>query len=101
MRRAVGEGALAAALSFLGLLCVGAVLVAAARLQIPGLGAGASSLNVLAAVIVAAVGTLGANVHLEGIELAFVPMGALGVTLVLLAHNLRAALDRARPMPGV
>ncbi|MDQ3954679.1 MAG: hypothetical protein M3285_03915 [Actinomycetota bacterium] len=97
LRRSAGEGALAAVLSFLGLLCVGAVLVAAARLQVPGLGAGATSLDVLAAVVVAAMGTLGGTVHLGNIELALVPMGALGLTLILFTRNLRGAVDRARP----
>lgn len=97
LRRAAGEGALAAFLSFLVLLCVGAVLVAAARLQIPGLGAGATSPEVLAAIVVAAMGTLGGTVRLGGIELALLPMGALSVTLFLFARNLRAALERARP----
>lgn len=101
LRRAVGEGLLSAALSFLTLLCVGAALVAAARLQVPGLGAGAGSLDVFDTIVVAALGTLGATVHLGGVEITLFPLGALAVTLVLIARNLRSALDRARPASHV
>jgi hypothetical protein len=100
-RRAVGEGLLSAALSFLGLLCTGAVLVAAARLQVPGLGAGASSLDVFATIVVASLGTVGATGHLGEVEITFLPLGALAVTLVLIARNLSSALDRARPSSHV
>jgi hypothetical protein len=92
MRR-VGETASAACLSFLVLLGVGAVIVAAAKLQFPSLGKGASPLDVLRAIVIVALGSLGATVRLGGLGVSVVPLGAMALVSAGIAWATKSSLQ--------
>jgi hypothetical protein len=70
--------------AFVGLVAVGAVLVAAAKLQFTSLGTGSSPLRVLTASVVSGLATLGTGVRLGGLTIAVVPLGALVASGVLI-----------------
>jgi hypothetical protein len=71
--------------AFVGLVAVGAVLVAAAKLQFTSLGTGSNPLRVLTASVISGLGTLGTGVRLGGLTIAVVPLGALMASGALIA----------------
>jgi hypothetical protein len=72
------EACRAASVAFLTTLCVGALLLVAAKLSSPRLGAGASPLSVLTASAMLGGGALGAPIAIGDVRVAALPLGALG-----------------------
>ena len=71
------EATSAASLAFLVLLCVGAALLLAAKLQFPAFGAGANPIEVLTAIAILGLGVLRAPIHLGNVTIVVLPFGAL------------------------
>lgn len=71
------DAAKTASAAFVATLCVGAILLVAAKLQSPELGTGASPLSVFTAVVVVALACLGAGVRIDDVEVSALPLGAL------------------------
>lgn len=69
--------AAAAALAFLVVLVVGAVLVLAAKLNFPGLGERADLLGTFNAIVIAGLGALGVAMVIDGLSVSVLPLGAL------------------------
>ena len=67
----------AACLGFLVLLCVGAVLLVAAKLQFPGFGTGANPIEVLTAVTILGLAVLRTPIHFGNLLVTTLPFGAL------------------------
>nr|MBA2600376.1 zinc ribbon domain-containing protein [Actinomycetota bacterium] len=84
----------AAGLAFLGLLGIGAVLLLAAKLQLPDLGNSFNPINVLSAIVMAGLGTLGVPLHLGGIEVSVIPLGALAAAGLVISWAVRTSLRR-------
>lgn len=72
------DAAGAAAFSFLALLTIGAVLLAAAKVQQPELGAGGDPIEAFTAVVIISLASLGTPVSIGGLEISVLPLGALG-----------------------
>ncbi|MGH2729508.1 MAG: cell division protein PerM [Actinomycetota bacterium] len=85
----------AAAVGFLGLLCVGAVLLVGAKLQFTGLGSGASPLSVLDAIVILSLGCLGVPIDFESLEITVLPLGALLAAGWVISAGARMAVRRA------
>jgi hypothetical protein len=66
-----------AGFSFLVVLTVGAVLLAAAKVQRPALGAGGDPIEALTAVVILSLASLGAPVSIGELEISVLPLGAL------------------------
>jgi hypothetical protein len=98
-RSAVGGGWLdatsAAALGFLGLMCVGAVLLLGAKLQYSGLGSEASPLSVLDAIVILSLGCLGVPIDFERVEITVLPLGALLAAGLVISWAARIAVRKA------
>ena len=98
-RRALAAGgwidaSQAAGLAFLGVLGIGAVLLVAAKLQLPELGNELNPINVLSAIVMAGLGTLGVPLHLGGIEVSVIPLGALTATGLMISWAVRTSHRR-------
>ena len=98
-RRALASGgwvdaSQAAGLAFLGLLGIGAILLIAAKLQLPELGNELNPINILSAIVMAGLGTLGVPLHLGGIEVSVIPLGALAATGLVISWAVRTSLRR-------
>ena len=87
------RAAVSACIGFVALVAVGAVLVAAAKLQFTSLGTGSNPLRVLSAAVMAGLTTLGAGLRIGAIQAGVVPLGALLVTGCLLAWAARTQHD--------
>lgn len=85
----------AAALGFLGLMCVGAVLLLGAKLQYPGLGSEASPLSVLDAIVILSLGCLGVPIDFERLEITVLPLGALLAAGLVISWAARVVVRRA------
>ncbi|MGH2747271.1 MAG: cell division protein PerM [Actinomycetota bacterium] len=71
------DAAAVAAFSFLVLLTIGAILLAAAKVQQPELGAGGDPIEALTAVVILSLASLGAPVSIGELEISVLPLGAL------------------------
>lgn len=91
----------AAALSFLGLLALGAVLLVAVKLQYPNLGAGANTIDVLSSVVILALATLRVPIHLGDVTFTVLPLGALPAIFFIVRWACRAAAPSAPPRRGL
>jgi hypothetical protein len=89
------DAASAAAVGFLGLLCVGAVLLIGAKLQFTGLGSGSSPLSILDAIVILALGCLGVPIDFESLEITVLPLGALLAAGWFISAGAKMAVRRA------
>jgi hypothetical protein len=71
------EAAQVAALIFLTLLAVAALLLVAGKLQFTSLGSGSNPLEVLRAIGLVALVCLGAGINIGGLTLSVIPLGAI------------------------
>ena len=67
----------AAALAFLGLLALGAVLLVVAKLQYPKLGAGADPVEMLTSLVIVSLASLRVPVHVGELTFTLLPLGLL------------------------
>lgn len=67
----------AAALAFLGLLALGALLLVVVKLQYPRLGAGADPVEILTSVIILSLAALRVPVHIGDLTFTLLPLGLL------------------------
>lgn len=81
-----------AAFGSLCALFAGAVLLVAAKLQVPDLGAGASPVTVLKTVVLVALGSLGAPVDIGRVEVSALPLGAVAFVCAGIAWAARNSL---------
>jgi hypothetical protein len=88
------EAASAAFVGLLALLCVGAVFVAAAKLQFPDLGSSSSPLSVFTSIVVLALGSLRVPVHLGDLTVTALPLGALMVSAGAVSWAVEPAIRR-------
>ena len=91
----------AACLGFLVLLCVGAVLLVAAKLQYPGFGAGANPIEVLTAVVILGLAVLRAPIHFGNLLVTALPFGALAAAGAGIAWATRIATKDRPPSDGI
>jgi hypothetical protein len=89
------DSAVAACLAFVGLVAVGAVLVAAAKLQFTSLGTGSNPLRVLSATVMAGLASIGATVRIGELSLAVVPLGALVAAGFLMSWAVTVTFDES------
>lgn len=82
----------AAALAFLGLLALGAVLLVAVKLQYSGLGAGADPVEVLTSVIILSLAVLRVPVHVGELTFTVLPLGALAAVALIVRWACRSTL---------
>ena len=88
----------AACLGFLVLLCIGAVLLVAAKLQFPAFGAGADPIEVLTAITILGLAVLRAPIHFGNLVVTTLPFGALIAAGAGIAWATRLATkDRGGP----
>lgn len=87
----------AAALAFLGLLCLGALLLIVVKLQYPRLGAGADPVEVLTSVVILSLALLRTPVHLGDVTLTMLPLGALLVVALIVRWACRSMLTSFAP----
>jgi hypothetical protein len=92
-----GEALSGACVAFVSLVAVGAVLVAAAKLQFTSLGTGTNPLRVLTAAVLSGIATLGTGVRLGGLTVSAVPLGALLLSGGLIAWAAAGARPTAHP----
>lgn len=90
----------AAALSFLGVLAIGAVLLVAVKLQYPNLGAGADTVDVFSSVVILALATLRVPVHVGDLTFTVLPLGALVGVFFVVRWACRAVMPSAPPQRG-
>lgn len=91
----------AAALSFLGVLAIGAVLLVAVKLQYPNLGAGANTVDVFSSVVILALAALRVPVHLGELTFTVLPLGALVAVFFVVRWACRMAMPSAPPRRGL
>lgn len=91
----------AAALSFLGVLALGAVLLVAVKLQYPNLGAGGNTVDVFSSVVILALATLRVPVHLGELTFTVLPLGALIAVFFIVRWACRVAAPSAPPRRGI
>ena len=91
----------AAALSFLGVLALGAILLLAVKLQYPNLGAGANAVDVFSSVVILALATLRVPVHLGELTVTVLPLGALIAVSFIVRWACRVAAPSAAPRRGL
>ena len=91
----------AACLGFLVLLCVGAVLLVAAKLQYPGFGAGANPIEVLTAVTILGLAVLRAPIHFGNLLVTTLPFGALAAAGAGISWATRIATKDRPPSDGM
>ncbi|MFP5352639.1 MAG: DUF6350 family protein [Actinomycetota bacterium] len=83
----------AAALAFLGLLALGAVLLVVAKLQYPRLGAGADPVEMLTSLVIVSLATLRVPVHVGELTFTLLPLGALAVIAWIVRWACRSTID--------
>lgn len=93
-REGLGDLLVAALFGFLVAVALGAVLVAAARMQYPFLGQGASSFSILSAVVMAGLGILGVPISIGDLSVSAVPIGALALVGASLVWATRRVVGR-------
>lgn len=86
-----------AALSFLGVLALGAILLVAVKLQYPNLGAGANTIDVFSSVVILALATLRVPVHVGELTFTVLPLGALAAVFLIVRWACRVAAPSAPP----
>lgn len=91
----------AAALAFLGLLALGAVLLAVVKLQYPNLGAGATTVDALSSVVILALATLRVPIHLGELTFTILPLGTLLALFFIVRWACRVAAPSAPPRRGL
>ena len=91
----------AAALSFLGVLALGAILLLAVKLQYPNLGAGANTVDVFSSVVILALATLRVPVHLGELTVTVLPLGALIAVFFIVRWACKVAAPSAPPRRGL
>ena len=82
----------AAIVSFLAILCIGALLLVAGKFQYPTLGSGASSAEVITGIVLVALATLRVPIDLAGLEVTVLPLGALLVAGLAISWSATHAL---------
>lgn len=87
----------AAALSFLGVLAIGAILLLAVKLQYPNLGAGANIVDVFSSVVILALVTLRVPVHVGELTFTVLPLGALLAVFFVVRWACKVAAPSAPP----
>lgn len=88
----------AACLGFLVLLCIGALLLVAAKLQFPAFGAGADPIEILTAITILGLAVLRAPIHFGNLLVTTLPFGALVAAGAGIAWATRLATkDRGGP----
>ena len=87
----------AAALSFLGVLAIGAVLLVAVKLQYPNLGAGANTIDVFSSVVILGLAMLRVPVHIGDLTFTVLPLGALVGVFFVVRWACRLAIPSAPP----
>lgn len=90
----------AAALAFLGLLALGAILLVAVKLQYPNLGAGADTVDVLSSVVILGLATLRVPIHLGELTFTVLPLGTLLALFFIVRWACRVAAPSAPPRRG-
>ena len=90
----------AAALSFLGVLGIGAILLVAVKLQYPDLGAGANTVDVFSSVVILALATLRVPIHVGELTFTVLPLGALVAVFFVVRWACRTAIPSAPPRRG-
>ena len=91
----------AAALSFLGVLALGALLLVAVKLQYPNLGAGADTIDVFSSVVILALATLRVPIHVGELTFTVLPLGALAAVFFIVRWACRVAAPSAPPRRGL
>ena len=91
----------AAALSFLGVLALGATLLVAVKLQYPNLGAGANTVDVFSSVVILALATLRVPVHVGELTFTVLPLGALIAVFFVVRWACKVAAPSAPPRRGL
>ena len=94
------DAAAAACLAMLGLLCVGAVLLLAAKLQYPDLGTGSNPLSVFVSIVVLSVGSLRVPIHIGDLTVTALPLGALVLSAFVVSWAIEPAI-RKRGVEGL
>lgn len=87
----------AAALAFLGLLTLGAILLVTVKLQYPNLGVGADLVDVLSGVVILALATLRVPIHLGELTFTVLPLGTLLALFFIVRWACRVAAPSAPP----
>jgi hypothetical protein len=82
----------AAALAFLALLAVGAVLLVAVKLHHTRLGAGADPVEILTSVVILSLALLRTPIHLGDLTFTLLPLGALAAIAVVVRWACRSTL---------
>jgi hypothetical protein len=91
----------AAALSFLGVLALGALLLVAVKLQYPNLGAGADTIDVFSSVVILALATLRVPIHVGELTFTVLPLGALVAIFFIVRWACRVAAPSTPPRRGL
>ena len=91
----------AAALSFLGVLALGALLLLAVKLQYPNLGAGANIVDVFSSVVILALATLRVPVHVGELTFTVLPLGALIAVAFIVRWACKVAAPSVPPRRGL
>ena len=82
----------AAALAFLGLLALGAVLLVIAKLQYPKLGAGADPVEMLTSLVIVSLASLRVPVHVGELTFTLLPLGLLAAIAWVVRWACRATV---------
>ena len=88
------DAAAGAGVAFLGLLCVGSVLLVGAKLEYPRLGTESSPFGVLTAIVMLGLAVLGSDVEIDNLEISVIPLGALAVAGAALAWSASSVVAR-------
>lgn len=91
----------AAALAFLGLLAIGAVILLAVKVQFPSLGAGGDPIDVLTSIVILSMAVLRVPVHLGDLTFTVLPLGALAAFGLVVMWSCRSVVRAARPRRGL
>ena len=89
----------AAAMSWLALLCIAAVLLLAPKLQYPAFAKGANPVDIFTGMVMVALGILRVPLHIGKLTIAALPLGALIAVAVTTAWATASAFE-ARPPQG-
>lgn len=87
----------AAALAFLGLLCLGAFLLVAVKLQYTQLGAGAAPVEILTSIVILSLAILRVPVHVGDVTFTVLPLGALMVVALIVRWACRSTVRSSTP----
>jgi hypothetical protein len=94
------DAATAAALSWLALLCLAAILLLAPKLQYPGFATGANPVDIFTGMVMVALGVLRVPLHLGKLTLVALPMGALIGFAATTAWATRSVFHKGASTPG-